>query len=370
MVCLLGHKWNGCTCRQCGKVRDEHHVMQSCTCIVCGKAAHDFSNCRCSTCGEADMKSLYAVREDMIESINDITLLADIIRYPYNIPVMKAAIARRVRLIDDLTDQAALLKIVNSKDELFTNNSVSMRINFSEHAVRRITDPLVLAEIAKKHPNKTVRSNAADGLTDQKVLEWIARNDTDYNVRMTALVKLTDESLLADIALKDSSIIVCCRAAEKITDQSLLEKIVRDAAKNSMKVSVSALNRLDNQFVAADFIKNCDDSFTDTSVLRKITDEQLLLSIAREAESKSIRNKAIHSLGGYYCADCSAENLPLNDLSVSCVCSSCAAENHEYELRQKRMSLPNKAEQTDSYEECIRCGAVINYDTNIRFTDW
>jgi hypothetical protein len=43
LPCMLGHKWNGCTCERCGAVRDEHHRMVSvpgeCTqqCAICGK---------------------------------------------------------------------------------------------------------------------------------------------------------------------------------------------------------------------------------------------------------------------------------------------------------------------------------------------
>lgn len=34
---VIGHKWDGCTCRRCGAVRDEAHDWNSCTCRKCGK---------------------------------------------------------------------------------------------------------------------------------------------------------------------------------------------------------------------------------------------------------------------------------------------------------------------------------------------
>jgi hypothetical protein len=43
LTCIFGHKWNGCTCKKCGTVRDEHHRMVSvpgeCVqqCAICGK---------------------------------------------------------------------------------------------------------------------------------------------------------------------------------------------------------------------------------------------------------------------------------------------------------------------------------------------
>ena len=37
MACLFGHKWNGCKCTRCGKIRDEGHAWNGCTCTICGK---------------------------------------------------------------------------------------------------------------------------------------------------------------------------------------------------------------------------------------------------------------------------------------------------------------------------------------------
>ncbi len=38
MACLFGHKWNGCKCTRCGKIRDEGHAWNGCTCTICGKS--------------------------------------------------------------------------------------------------------------------------------------------------------------------------------------------------------------------------------------------------------------------------------------------------------------------------------------------
>ena len=59
--CLFGHKWNGCKCERCGKMRDEGHdfkpIPGKCEekCSICGKVRsrpHRFENCRCIICGE------------------------------------------------------------------------------------------------------------------------------------------------------------------------------------------------------------------------------------------------------------------------------------------------------------------------------
>ncbi len=52
-LCL--HKWDGCTCEKCGRVRDKDHDFDySCTCNRCGTVADSFhlwDGCTCRTCG-------------------------------------------------------------------------------------------------------------------------------------------------------------------------------------------------------------------------------------------------------------------------------------------------------------------------------
>jgi len=57
MACLFGHKWNGCKCIKCGKVRDEGHDLDLCkgVCRICGQKnwlpRHDWQGCKCARCG-------------------------------------------------------------------------------------------------------------------------------------------------------------------------------------------------------------------------------------------------------------------------------------------------------------------------------
>ena len=60
MACLFGHKWEGCKCTKCGKLRDSNHSFSpqegGCEekCQICGKVRenHDFVNGFCSKCGQ------------------------------------------------------------------------------------------------------------------------------------------------------------------------------------------------------------------------------------------------------------------------------------------------------------------------------
>ena len=52
------HDFDGCKCRKCGKTRDEGHDFDGCTCRKCGKEVHDFDGCVCRRCGkEHDLDS-------------------------------------------------------------------------------------------------------------------------------------------------------------------------------------------------------------------------------------------------------------------------------------------------------------------------
>lgn len=54
MACLFFHKWKGCKCIKCGKLRDQDHIWDGCICSVCGKKRymnHKWDGCICSGCG-------------------------------------------------------------------------------------------------------------------------------------------------------------------------------------------------------------------------------------------------------------------------------------------------------------------------------
>ena len=81
LKCLFGHKWNGCKCEKCGKLRDEQHNWdlckgkcklcdktcdeqhdwKGCTCSRCGKVRHDWDDCKgkCNRCGETREEDHY-----------------------------------------------------------------------------------------------------------------------------------------------------------------------------------------------------------------------------------------------------------------------------------------------------------------------
>ena len=38
-ICIV-HKWQGCKCEKCGRIRDQEHEWEGCRCKICGKVNH------------------------------------------------------------------------------------------------------------------------------------------------------------------------------------------------------------------------------------------------------------------------------------------------------------------------------------------
>lgn len=74
--------------------------------------------------------------------------------------------------------------------------------------VEKLTDQAMLADIAMKNTDLSVRKAAVEKLTDQALLAKVAQNAADWIVRRAAVEKLTDKALLEDIATKDSVLFV------------------------------------------------------------------------------------------------------------------------------------------------------------------
>ena len=54
LVCLFKHKWVGCCCYRCGKVRNQGHDWDRCTCRRCRtvrSGPHDWEGSVCRVCG-------------------------------------------------------------------------------------------------------------------------------------------------------------------------------------------------------------------------------------------------------------------------------------------------------------------------------
>lgn len=166
-ACLFGHKWSGCKCERCAKIRDEQHDWDGCKCKICGtirNERHTWKGTKCSVCGQT-------------------------------------------RSIDEITDHDILVKIATN------DSNIGIRIKASENAAAKLTGQVLLADVVRSAKHITARVLAAQKLKDQTVLAEIIKSRTGIvesckgeagkdiyvDVRKAAVLNLTDKTLIADV---------------------------------------------------------------------------------------------------------------------------------------------------------------------------
>ena len=190
----FGHKWNGCKCARCGEVRNEQHSWRGCTCTLCGKVRdeqHNWNLClgRCLQCGK--------------------------MRPPQHLWKGAACIRCGIkRDLKEITDPSVLADIAkNDESEWIRKDAVS-----------RVKDQSILADIAKHDRSERVRKAAVVCVEDQRVLTDIANNKRESaGIRNSAVSKLTDQTMLFTLAKQDR--IVSRAAALAITDPDLIREL-------------------------------------------------------------------------------------------------------------------------------------------------
>jgi hypothetical protein len=140
--------------------------------------------------------------------------------------------------------------------------------------------------------------------------------------------KLSNQSMILDVAINDLDSFVRQRAMEKLTDQSVPVEI--------------ALG----------------DKISSEDAILLISDKDALATIAHQAKNTKVKRMAFKKLGGYICTLCGAENWPDNGHTISCICSQCKAENHDF-IHIDNVIDHRDYESGSRWDECTRCGLTI-----------
>jgi len=185
----------------------------------------------------------------------------------------------RLAAAEKVTDQAVLAEIVKTD-----NNS-----NICKKVFEKIDDPALLADIAKTTRIDFLRLAATEKITDQAVLAEIAVKDRS----LTAVKKITDQALLASVAKTNPPFgydAICKAALERITDQAALADVARTAEVDAIRRA--AIIKVADQEVIIDVVRNDKDFFVRMDALKLVKDQAVLADFAREAEDISIRMAA------------------------------------------------------------------------------
>ncbi len=195
----------------------------------------------------------------------------------------------RIEGIKELDDQEILLNIAK-------NDKIK---NVRKEAVKKITDQNELYSIANNDKEDIVREEAFDHIRDENLLMELANNSVKFDI--AASRKLTkqlkeenkEDSLIKIVQNEENIFYLREYAAEKITNQEILIDIVKNDS--DLKVRKNALNNITNQELLIELLS--DDEFDlEKETLEKITDQDVLIEIALNNQSKFFRRGAIPNI--------------------------------------------------------------------------
>ena len=199
---------------------------------------------------------LKTVRESAIRKITDQSLLADVaINYGYE-ESCKAA-------INKMSDQKQIARVALEAQ--------SPNINIIVAAIDKLNDQKLLERVALE-VEYMVREHAVDKLTNQVVLTNIAKTDKHPKIRKCAIKKLIDQKVLSEIIASDEDPNVCSTALDMLTEQNALINIAKNRPSSS---------------------KNGRNKMLRVSAIKKIADQKTLIDIANDTNEDDSSNEFI-----------------------------------------------------------------------------
>ena len=146
----------------------------------------------------------------------------------------------------------------------------------SGYALKKLTDPALLAEAAKVITNPEtllkIAEKLPDGETAQKILSDVAQSGAKNEIRLTAADRLGDPQIAQPVYIavvkNDQSVYNRSRAAKKIIDQKMLFEIAK--TDNSPEVQKAAVENMTDQDLLLDLFNNTKDHFFKQAVCERI----------------------------------------------------------------------------------------------------
>ncbi|WP_334319158.1 hypothetical protein, partial [Termitidicoccus mucosus] len=220
------------------------------------------------------------VRHAAIEKISDEQFLAK---------ALKNMRGGEVELLDQVMRDGP-----TSRSQEAMRNISGMDTKTIEAALEKITDPQLLADLARHAASLTVRMSVVVKTGDQAALAALARdNSLGIPFRQAIVGELTDQAVLADIAKNAADSLIREAAAGKLTDQTVLLGIVQNTTPRQAAIRKVAAERLTDQTALAAIAQNTTEDFTIRRVaIGKLTDQTILTAIAQDAAGDSALRKA------------------------------------------------------------------------------
>ena len=159
-------------------------------------------------------------------------------------------------------------------------------------AVRGISDPKKLYEIALTAGLSEVRCEAVYKITDQQILRSIVIHaDSAFDARKEAIHRITDENILAEIAVMRSCYPADGEAIARLENQELLKRI---AMSESGWEQSKAVYKIRSQADLKEIAEKGEKAVARKTAIRSITDPAVLLDIMESSCERFIITEAFH----------------------------------------------------------------------------
>lgn len=169
--------------------------------------------------------------------------------------------------------------------------------------LKNIEEEMVLFYLASGHKNAVFAGMAVDKITNPEFLKTIA---VDINlaetVRDHAVKRVSDEKILANLALNDPGYTVSMGALERITDDDVIAKVVFRPQKNMeirkySEFRKKAIKKLTNQPTLKQIALDVNEEISlRIAAARKLNDQPALLELVLHAESESLQSAAFNNI--------------------------------------------------------------------------
>ena len=125
----------------------------------------------------------------------------------------------RCRAVETLTDPVMIADVAKNAEDL--------EINLL--AFDKLTDPAIRDDVVKNARSPAMRRDAKiKTMTDQTELADIANNDPDWGARHMAVQTMTDQAVLADVAKNDLHPEVRAAAKKRLAERKLQDKKMQE----------------------------------------------------------------------------------------------------------------------------------------------
>ena len=239
-----------------------------------------------------------------------------------------------------------------------------------EAAVKRLTDPNIIAEVAKNDVNRNVRIAAITNpyLIDQTFFIQLALDvSVDDRERTTAIERLTDEPTLYRLSYSDP-----CLYKVAVQNPNLSDAVLADIAEKECFASRPAVERIRDIEILTKLATSCTNKIARREAVKRLDDPTILKRIAYSDEDRFVREIAMDRLPPHereavkaWVDPAVTANITDGNLLCNIALTAGSPETREAAVRNQTLtdqSLFADIAKMDQWTGMVNWGQVFNLD--------